>query len=113
VPIVLPTVSYTAIVSHVTDAEWASTNLGVFVCINCSGVHRSLGVHVSKMRSLTLDQWDETLFKSMQDLGNRKANAYWECNLLPFEKPLAHDMRYVQLSNPLIDQYLPNQVYRE
>ena len=39
-------------------SEWASTNLGVIVCIECSGIHRSLGVHVSKVRSLALDKWD-------------------------------------------------------
>lgn len=39
-------------------SEWASTNLGVIVCIECSGIHRSLGVHVSKIRSLALDKWE-------------------------------------------------------
>lgn len=37
------------------DAKWASINLGVVVCIECSGAHRSLGVHISKVRSLTMD----------------------------------------------------------
>jgi len=39
------------------DPTWASINLGVMVCIQCSGIHRSLGVHISKVRSVDLDQW--------------------------------------------------------
>ncbi len=37
------------------DATWLSTNLGVIVCIECSGIHRDMGVHISKIQSLTLD----------------------------------------------------------
>lgn len=40
------------------DPEWASISLGILVCIQCSGVHRSLGVHISKVRSLRLDYWE-------------------------------------------------------
>lgn len=40
------------------NPEWACTNLGVIVCIECSGIHRSLGVHVSKVRSVVLDKWE-------------------------------------------------------
>lgn len=39
------------------DPEWASLNLGVLMCIECSGVHRNLGSHISKVRSLGLDDW--------------------------------------------------------
>uniref|UniRef100_I3KTC3 Arf-GAP with coiled-coil, ANK repeat and PH domain-containing protein n=1 Tax=Oreochromis niloticus TaxID=8128 RepID=I3KTC3_ORENI len=42
---------------------WASINLGVLLCIECSGIHRSLGVHFSKVRSLTLDSWEPELLK--------------------------------------------------
>lgn len=39
------------------NPEWASLNLGVLMCIECSGIHRNLGSHISKVRSLTLDEW--------------------------------------------------------
>ena len=41
----------------VTDPTWASANLGVYLCLNCSGVHRSLGTHITQVRSITMDAW--------------------------------------------------------
>merc|ERR1719370_767285 len=38
------------------DVTWLSTNFGVIVCIECSGIHREMGVHISKIQSLTLDR---------------------------------------------------------
>ena len=37
------------------DATWLSTNFGVIICIECSGIHREMGVHITKIQSLTLD----------------------------------------------------------
>ncbi|XP_028308088.1 arf-GAP with coiled-coil, ANK repeat and PH domain-containing protein 3-like [Gouania willdenowi] len=60
------------------DPRWASINLGVLLCIECSGIHRSLGVHCSKVRSLTLDSWEPELLKLMCELGNGIINHIYE-----------------------------------
>jgi len=39
------------------EPEWASSNIGVFMCVNCSGIHRMLGTHISRVKSCRLDQW--------------------------------------------------------
>ncbi|XP_069648449.1 arf-GAP with coiled-coil, ANK repeat and PH domain-containing protein 2 isoform X9 [Haliaeetus albicilla] len=63
------------------DPRWASINLGITLCIECSGIHRSLGVHFSKVRSLTLDSWEPELLKLMCELGNGVINRIYEAKL--------------------------------
>ncbi|KAG8075325.1 hypothetical protein GUJ93_ZPchr0006g40988 [Zizania palustris] len=64
------------------DPKWASANIGVFICLKCSGVHRSLGTHISKVLSVTLDEWTDDEISSMLEVGgNSYANAIYEAFL--------------------------------
>ncbi|KAH0858427.1 hypothetical protein HID58_086688 [Brassica napus] len=61
------------------DPKWASANIGVFICLKCCGVHRSLGTHISKVLSVTLDDWSDEEVDSMIEIGgNASANSIYE-----------------------------------
>ena len=68
-----------------TSPTWASVNLGVFVCINCSGCHREIGVHITKIRSTNLDVWPKDILNNFKLINNKIANKYWECKLKKFD----------------------------
>ena len=65
------------------NPDWASLNLGVLVCIECSGIHRNLGSHISRVRSLDLDEWPPGHLAVMTGLGNYIANSIWEERVPP------------------------------
>ena len=69
--------------------EWVSINLGIILCIECSGIHRSLGTHISKIRSLTLDihSFTTDIVELLLLVGNRVSNMIWEATLNQVQKP--------------------------
>ncbi len=73
--------------SALSDPDWASLNLGALICIECSGIHRNLGTHLSRVRSLDLDEWPLELIKVMSAIGNELANSVWEANTQGRVKP--------------------------
>uniref|UniRef100_A0A287D0J7 ArfGAP with SH3 domain, ankyrin repeat and PH domain 2 n=1 Tax=Ictidomys tridecemlineatus TaxID=43179 RepID=A0A287D0J7_ICTTR len=63
------------------DPTWLSTNLGILTCIECSGIHRELGVHYSRMQSLTLDVLGTSELLLAKNIGNAGFNDIMECCL--------------------------------
>ncbi|XP_020502051.1 arf-GAP with dual PH domain-containing protein 2 [Labrus bergylta] len=59
------------------EPDWGSCTLGVFVCLNCSGLHRNL-LTLNRVKSIRLDLWEDSLVKFMQERGNSAAKAIFE-----------------------------------
>ncbi|KAF7131977.1 hypothetical protein RHSIM_Rhsim09G0077700 [Rhododendron simsii] len=84
------------------DPDWASLNLGILMCIECSGVHRNLGVHISKVRSITLDVkvWEPTILDLFRILGNAYCNSIWEELLLPENDRTGESNAFLSITKP-------------
>lgn len=82
-----------------SKVDWVSINLGIVVCIECSGIHRSLGTHISKVRSLTLDVHSFTvdIIELLFKIGNRVSNMIWEAKLDQTIKPAPGSTREQRL----------------
>ncbi|CAI9545830.1 unnamed protein product [Staurois parvus] len=70
------------------DPTWLSTNLGILTCIECSGIHREMGVHISRIQSLELDKLGTSELLLAKNVGNNSFNEIMEGNLpTPSPKP--------------------------
>jgi len=65
------------------NPKWTSVNLGCFICLNCCGIHRSLGVHLSFVRSCTLDSWSPKQLRFLRLGGNRKLKEFLQQQNIP------------------------------
>ncbi|KAM0793617.1 hypothetical protein ACM66B_001050 [Microbotryomycetes sp. NB124-2] len=63
---------------NIPSPQWCSLSYGTYLCLSCSGVHRSLGVHLSFVRSLTMDKWTPAQIKRMEVGGNKKCREFFE-----------------------------------
>lgn len=75
---------------------WASVNLGMLVCIDCSGAHRSLGVHISVVKSSTLDKWQPKWVATVSKIGNRISNEFFEANMPSSARPQQGNLRQIE-----------------
>lgn len=60
----------------VENPEWASLSFSVIICLECAGLHRSLGVHISPVRSLTMDTWTDKMIHKLSRGGNKRFREY-------------------------------------
>ncbi|KAI0864352.1 ArfGap-domain-containing protein [Xylaria cubensis] len=56
------------------NPSWASWNLGIFLCMRCAAIHRKLGTHISKVKSLSMDSWTSDQVEGMKRMGNVSSN---------------------------------------
>lgn len=88
------------------NPEWTVFNFGIFVCIGCSGIHRSLGVHISKVKSIELDKWEDNQVEMIRQMGNTKFNMTWEYSIPPYRKKPKLDSTLEERKIWILSKYL-------
>ncbi|KAM3966233.1 arf-GAP with dual PH domain-containing protein 1 [Aphomia sociella] len=90
------------------DPDWASYNLGIFICMRCASIHRGMGAHISKVKHLNLDRWEDSQVHRMKEVGNITAKNKYEERVPPcYRRPNKYDPQV------LIEQWIRAKYERE
>ncbi|XP_012551592.1 arf-GAP with dual PH domain-containing protein 1 isoform X2 [Bombyx mori] len=90
------------------DPDWASYNLGIFICMRCASIHRGMGAHISKVKHLKLDRWEDSQVQRMKEVGNVTARNKYEERVPPcYRRPNRNDPQV------LIEQWIRAKYERE
>lgn len=90
--------------------QWASPKFGIFLCLNCAGLHRGLGVHISFVRSVTMDAFKPAEIERMRFGGNSGWKKFWADNAEGEEREMPWEAEAVPRRYPgyLGEQYKEN-----
>lgn len=86
--------------------KWISLNLGIFICFRCSGVHRSFGTHITKVRSIDLDVLTPEQISVFKRMGNARAEAIWLANVPDTRNIPDRNTSQTELERFLRDKYV-------
>ena len=91
--------------------KWVSINIGCFLCMKCAGIHRSIGVHITRIQSITLDVWTKEQYNFLDARGNVYVNSLYEADIGFTTKPTINTSNET-LSKYIIDKYVNRIFYR-